>query len=222
MSDPTYIAIDGPVASGKTAIGRLLARRLGYRFLDTGLMYRAATWAAIERGIDLEDEESLTGLASALEMRQVADESGERLLVDGQDITHRLRDPQVERGVSPVAKVSGVRSAMVERQRSIAKDGPIVMVGRDIGTVVLPDAGVKVFLKASVEVRARRRFNEMEAEGQSLDYRQVLDDLARRDKIDSERSDSPLLPADDAFQIDTDNLRIDEVAEKILSFVENG
>ena len=118
--------------------------------------------------------------------------------------------------------MSGVRSAMVKQQRSIAKDGPIVMVGRDIGTVVLPDAGVKVFLKASVEVRARRRFNELEAEGQSLDYRQVLDDLARRDKIDSERSDSPLRPADDAFQIDTDNLQIDEVAEKILSIVESG
>ena len=221
MSGSMSIAIDGPVASGKTVVGRLLARRLGYRFLDTGTMYRAVTWGAIMRGIDLDDDDSLTRLASTLAMRLIADKGEDRLVVDGEDVTNHLRGQEVERGVSLVAKVSGVRSALVNQQRTIAKEGPIVMVGRDIGTVVLTDAKLKVFLEASVELRARRRVQELEEEGQKPDFQQVVDDLVQRDKIDSERADSPLRPAGDALQIDTDNLEIDEVAAKILSFIES-
>lgn len=217
MSYPTSIAIDGPVASGKTAVGRLLARRLGCRFLDTGAMYRAVTLVALERATDLEDGDALTGLATSLDMRLTAGESGDRLVVDGQDVTDRLRDAEVERGVSLVARVPGVRSALVRQQRAIAREGPVVMVGRDIGTVVLPDAGVKVFLRASAEVRARRRYLELAAKGNAPDFRQVMDDLVRRDKIDSARDDSPLRPALDAIQIETDNMGIEEVVEKIIS-----
>ena len=220
MSDPKSIAVDGPVASGKSAVGRLLAGHLGWRFLDTGVMYRAVTWVAIRRGVGLENEEALTILAASLDIQLIAGEAGDRLVVDGQDITAFMRHPEVEAGLSLVSKVSGVRSALVKQQRAIAEQGPIVMVGRDIGTVVLPDARLKVFLNASVEVRARRRHLEAHSSGRSPGYQQVVDDLMRRDKMDSERADSPLRPAEEACQIETDNLEVEEVAHKILSILE--
>ena len=213
------IAIDGPVASGKTAVGRLIAKRLGWRFLDTGAMYRAVTWVALQLGTKLDDEEALTQLSSELDIRPVASEAGDKLLVDGEDITAYLNRRDVEQNVSLVAAASGVRSVLVERQRDIAQEGPIVMVGRDIGTVVLKDAGIKVYLKASVEARAQRRYLELQQKSSTASYRQVEDDLRRRDTLDSGRVDSPLRPADDALQIDTDNLGIEEVAENILSHV---
>ena len=211
------IAIDGPVASGKTVVGRLAAQRLGCRFLDTGIMYRAVTWVALSRGVGLGDDEALAELATSLEMRLVPGEAGDRLLVDGEDVTDFLREPEVDRGVSQVSAVSGVRRALVEQQRAIASEGSIVMLGRDIGTVVLPDADVKVFLKASVEVRARRRYSELQEKGSDISYDQVASDLERRDRIDSERADSPLRPADDAIQIDTDSLSVEDIAERILA-----
>lgn len=217
MPPITSIAIDGPVASGKTAVGRAVAGRLGLRFLDTGAMYRAVTWAAVQRGTGLDDPNALTELAESIEMLLVADEAGDRLLVDGEDVTDHLRDRDVERGVSLVSAVSGVRTAMVSQQRSVARQGPIVMVGRDIGTVVLPDADVKVFLEASVDVRAGRRYHEMRSQVKSPDYQDVVDDLTSRDKIDSERADSPLAPASDAVRLHTDDLTVDQVVERILT-----
>ena len=182
-------------------------------------MYRAVTWVALQHGTKLDDEEALTQLSSDLDIRPVAGEAGEKLLVNGEDITAYLGSRDVEQSVSLVAAASGVRSVLVERQRGIAQEGPIVMVGRDIGTVVLKDAGIKVYLKASVEARARRRYLEMQQQSSRASYRQVEDDLRRRDTLDSGRVDSPLRPADDALQIDTDNLGIEEVAENILSHV---
>ena len=217
MFELNSIAIDGPVASGKTAVGRLAAGRLGFRFLDTGAMYRAVTWVAIRREIGLEDAEALTRLAGTIEIRLVPSEAGDRLVVDGEDVTDHLRDQDVERAVSQVSAVSGVRTAMVSQQRAVARQGPIVMVGRDIGTVVLPDADVKVFLEASVDVRAKRRYDELRSQGKSPEYQDVVDDLASRDKIDSERADSPLMPASDAVRLDTDDLTVDEVVERILT-----
>ena len=170
--------------------------------------------------MDLADEKSLEDLSNGVEIRLVANAAGDRLLLDCEDITEHLRRPDVERGVSLVARVSGVRSAMVRQQRSIAAQGPTVMVGRDIGTVVLKDAGLKVFLKASVNVRARRRLGELEERGRRPDYDQVVDDLVRRDKIDSERVDSPLRPAEQAFTINTDDLAIAEVVDKIMAALE--
>ncbi len=213
------IAIDGPVASGKTVVGRLIAQRLGCRFLDTGIMYRAVTLVALNRGVELGDDEALTALATSLEMRLVPGEAGDRLLVDGEDVTDFLREPDVDRGVSQVSAVSGVRSALVEQQRAIAREGSIVMLGRDIGTVVLPKADMKVFLTASVEVRARRRYHELLENGSDISYDQVASDLERRDRIDSERAASPLRPADDATQIDTDNLGVEEIARRIIATV---
>ncbi len=213
------IAIDGPVASGKTVVGRLIAQRLGCRFLDTGIMYRAVTLVALNRGVELGDDEALTALATSLEMRLVPGEAGDRLLVDGEDVTDFLRESDVDRGVSQVSAVSGVRSALVEQQRAIAREGSIVMLGRDIGTVVLPKADMKVFLTASVEVRARRRYHELLENGSDISYDQVASDLERRDRIDSERAASPLRPADDATQIDTDNLGVEEIARRIIATV---
>lgn len=211
------VSIDGPAASGKSVIGREVARRLGIRFLDTGIMYRAVTWASIRRGIDPGREHELTSLADCSEIRLVSVCEDDRLLLDGDDITDRIRLAEVDAAVSAVSAVSGVRRALVSQQRAIAADGPIVMSGRDIGTVVLPDACVKVFLTATVEVRARRRAAE---EAGRADYKKIMDDLARRDGIDSERKDSPLRPAEDAITIATDNMTIEEVVNEILSKVQ--
>ncbi len=200
-------------------VGRLVSRQLGCRFLDTGTMYRAVTWAAQQRNMDLEDEDTLSALAHSLDMRLIPGNGGDRLIVNGQDVTDYLRNPEVERGVSLVSRIPGVRAAMVVRQRAMADEGPIVMVGRDIGTVVLPDAPVKVFLNASVNVRARRRYDEMRQGGSTIEYERVLEDLIRRDKLDSERTDSPLRPAKDAVQLMTDDMEIEEVAQRILSLV---
>jgi cytidylate kinase len=213
------IAIDGPVASGKSVVGRAVARQLGISFLDTGTMYRAFTWAALRRGIDPKDAATLTKLAKTLDMRLVIDGDRQKLLVDGMDATSHLRDPEVERAVSHVSAVHEVRTAMVALQRDIARDKPIVMVGRDIGTVVLKDATLKVFLKASPEVRARRRYDEQKEGGKSVSYQEVLAGLVKRDTIDTERTDSPLRPARDAVQIETDPLTVDGVVQKILELL---
>ena len=219
MPEPKAIAIDGPAASGKTVVGRRVAQRTGFRFLDTGAMYRAVTWEALQRGLKLEDESALVGLARDLSVQLVPTEGRERLLVDGRDVTGNLRKPEVDHGVSLVAQMPGVRRALVRQQRAIAIEGSIVMAGRDIGTVVLPDAQLKVFLTASVEVRARRRYQELQRIGDPVDYSQVVDELMRRDKIDSERTDSPLRPAKDAVTIDTDDLGVADLAERILHLV---
>ena len=217
------VAIDGPVASGKTAVGRRLAQRLGYRFLDTGAMYRAFTWAAVNRDVDPDDWESQARLAGQLRIRLVPGDDGNRLFVDDQDVTDHLRSPEVERNVSLFSRVPGVRAALVEQQRAVAREGPIVMAGRDIGTVVLVDAEVKVFLDASVEVRARRRFRELESGGgERPDIHRVREELERRDMIDTEREDSPLRPANDAVRIDTDCLETEEVVDSIMSFLGRG
>ena len=221
MPNAASIAIDGPVASGKTAVGQRLASRLGWRFIDTGSMYRAVTLAALERGVPTDDGDALTDLAGCLEMKLVTDASGGRLLVGGKDVTDDLKGAAVERGVSQVSSVSGVREALVRQQRSVADGGSIVMVGRDIGTVVLPTADLKVYLTASAEVRARRRHLEVSRGDSPPGYRQVLDDLRRRDALDSGRADSPLRRAEDAVEIDTAGLDIDGVAEAILSLLES-
>ena len=215
------MAIDGPVASGKTAVGRLLADRLGFGFLDTGLMYRAVTLEAHCRGISTDDDGALSRLAADMTIEAVSEGGAQRLLVDGEDVTGQLRDPAVERVVSRVSEVSGVRAALVRRQREMSESAPVVMVGRDIGTVVLPDAGVKVYLEASVEVRARRRHRELEARGDPPPLEQVVDDLTRRDKMDSQRADSPLRAACDAVRIFTDDLDVEGVVERVMGMIDH-
>lgn len=215
MPKPATIAIDGPGAVGKSAIGSLLAQRLGYRFLDTGAMYRALTWLALELGIDLEDEKALEELALGASIELAA----EAVMVAGRDVTGDIRGEEVERGVSLVAKVAGVRRALVAQQRQMAQGGRVVVAGRDIGTVVLPHAELKLYLAASAEERAHRRYLELVQRGEEANYEQVLAELKRRDKIDSERALAPLQPAPDAKIIDTDGLNIEQVLAEIMGII---
>ena len=220
MPKPLQVAIDGPVASGKTVVGKLLARRLGYRFLDTGAMYRAMTWLALKDGVVLEDE-PLTQLACRTRIEVVLDEEGNnRILVNGDDVTDELRTRQVDEAVSVVSRVPGLRDAMVAQQRAIARDGPIVMVGRDIGTVVLPQAGLKVYLEALVAERARRRYLELKETGKEVSYDAVLENLTQRDKIDSGRAYAPLRPASDARILHTNHIGVKDVVAEIMSMME--
>ena len=218
MTSHITIAIDGPVASGKTTVGRIVAQQLGCRFLDTGWMYRAVAHAGLRAQLDLHDQDEMTELVEGLTMKLVGTEHGERLLVDGEDVTDQLQDSQVERGVVPVAANRGVRRVLVHQQRLIADDGPIVMVGRDIGTMVIPDATIKFYLTASQETRAKRRYEERRNTPDSSTYEEVLYRLIHRDRIDSQRAESH--PADDAVIIDTDNLDACETARRIIDLIE--
>jgi cytidylate kinase len=221
---PVTIAIDGPAASGKSTVGEALAERLGYLYFDTGVMYRAVTWAALERGIPIEDEDAVTALARQLciEVTEPTAADGRQytVLADGVDVTWAIRAPAVDANVSPVSAYSGVRRALVAQQRRVAAGVAVVMVGRDIGTVVLPDADLKIYLDATVEERARRRWREMEERGKEADYEVVLRSMRRRDQIDSSREASPLRAAPDAVLLDTTDLNVDEVVGEAERLVE--
>lgn len=221
---PRTIAIDGPAASGKTTVGDLLAQELGHLHFDTGVMYRAVTLAALERGTPIEDEPAVTRLAETLriDVTPPAIDDGRRytVQVDGTDVTWAIRATNVDANVSKVSAYRGVRSALVPQQRRVAARGPVVMIGRDIATVVLPDADLKVYLDATVEERAHRRWRELLARGRPADCRDVLAAMERRDDIDSHREVSPLRVADDAVVVDTTHLSIEEVVDRLRVLVE--
>ena len=220
---PAIIAIDGPAASGKSTVGYRLANALDYLFFDTGVMYRAITWAALTRGVAVEDELAVAGLARAIAIDLCsplpAHQDGRHatVLVDGQDVTWLIRTPEVDHNVSVVSAYPEVRRAMTTRQRQIAhhygrgdaERAGIVMVGRDIGTVVMPDAPLKLYVDATPEERARRRHHELRKQGKSIAYDQVLAAMIRRDRIDSERAVAPLRLADDAVRIDNSHQSAD-------------
>ncbi len=211
------IAIDGPVASGKTTVGRALAARLGYRFVDTGLMYRALTLVALRRGIDATDGAALGKLAAETEIGILSGPGGgTQVHADGGDVTADLRTAEVEAAVSLIAQVPAVRHAMVAQQQRIAEGGNVVMVGRDIGTKVLPNA-TKVFLTAPPAERARRRLVELEAGGNAPSLEEVRENLALRDALDSERTEGPLRVADDAVLIETEGLAVQAVVDAVVS-----
>jgi cytidylate kinase len=218
MPHPNIIAIDGPAASGKSTLGRRLADRLGYLFFDTGVMYRAVTWVTLQRGVAVTDEPAVTHLAETvqIDIRPPSKEDGRAcdVLVDGIDITWEIRTPDVERNVSPVSVYRGVRQALASQQRRIGLRGKVVMVGRDIGTVVLPEADLKIYLDASAEERARRRYTEIIQRGEKADYEEILAGVRMRDEIDSTRTHSPLRAAADAVILDSDKLNADEVFAK--------
>jgi cytidylate kinase len=222
---PSTIAIDGPAASGKSTIGELLADRLGALYFDTGVMYRAVTWVALDRDIAIGDEEAVTALAERLHI-DVTDPTADdgrqyTVLADEEDVTWKIRQPAVDANVSAVSAYPGVRRALVAQQRRVAAKGPVVMVGRDIGTVVIPDADLKIYLDASVEERAQRRWREMRERGKEADYEAVLSSMRRRDAIDSNREASPLRVAGDAVVVDTTDLSIEEVTDKVADLVES-
>jgi len=214
----SFIAIDGPVGSGKTAAGRMLAARLGHMFLDTGVMYRAITYLALQKNLSLSDSKALTLLASKADMELVGDPGEEcRVIVNAGDVTKHLRRPEVDRSVSAVSAVPGVRDVLLRLQREAAAKGQIVMVGRDIGTVVMSGAGLKIYLDASVEVRARRRYDQLLESGSGIAYETVLEDLRRRDELDSTRDVAPLKPASDAVIVPTDDLELESVVDRLES-----
>lgn len=219
----SLIAIDGPAASGKSTVGRLLAEKLNFLYLDTGCMYRAITWAALQHGIAVADETAVTQLAQEIQIdiQPVREEDGRHytVLVDGQDITWELRTPAVDANVSLVSSYLGVRQEMVKRQRTFGQRGAVVMVGRDIGTVVMPDAPLKLFITASAEERAHRRTRDRQNQGHSADYDLILADVQRRDNIDSNREHSPLRPASDALLIDSTSQPPAQIVNAILDMM---
>lgn len=222
---PVTIAIDGPAASGKSTVACSLARELGYLYLDTGVMYRAVTWAVLERRIPVGDEQAVAALASHLRIDvgppSVDDGRQYTVLVDGTDITWAIRLPRVSASVSSVAAYPGVRKTLVSKQRRMAAQGPVVMVGRDIGTVVLLHADLKIYLDASPEERARRRLSELQARGERVEYGEVLASMRRRDEIDSHRAASPLRVAEDAVVVDTTHVKVHEVLVILKRLVED-
>jgi cytidylate kinase len=223
MEIPQVIAIDGPASAGKSTVGQLLAQRLGYVYFDTGLMYRVVTLAALQRGIPIEDEPAVTRLAETIQIEvsapAVSDGRQYTVLADGQDVTWAIRSPEVEQAVSPVSAYPGVRRALTQQQRRIGLAGRMVMVGRDIGTVVLPEAQLKIYLDASVEERAARRTRESQARGVPAAYPGVLQAMKRRDQIDSQRASAPLRPAEDAVILDSTAMDVDQVLAEILRLV---
>ena len=221
-SKPQLIAMDGPVAVGKSSVGLRLANRLGYIFFDTGMIYRAFTWKVLKSGISTEDEQKLCHLATTTEFDFTPSKQGAiSLFVDGEDVSSKLLCVKIEELVALIAKVAGVRKAMVSQQRKLAERGKVVMAGRDIGTVVLPWAELKIFLTASTEERARRRHRELLRRGENCSLETVLADLKKRDELDINRTISPLKPAEDAIIIDTENLSLEQVVDKICTLAVN-
>ncbi len=212
------IAIDGPAASGKSTLGFRLAEALGYLYFDTGLMYRAVTWLAIHHQVSISAEAEVTRLAEDVPIEVTAPSQADGrvcdVIVEGRDITWEIRQPQIDANVSAVSAYPGVRQALTRQQRRIGLRGRVVMVGRDIGTVVLPDADLKIYLDASAEERARRRHDENLQRGMPSDYQEVLAKVIDRDRIDTTRAVAPLSAAADAVILDSDRLTADEVFQK--------
>ncbi len=216
------IAMDGPAASGKSTIGYMLAEKLGFLFLDTGCMYRAVTLAAFKEGVDVADETAVTHLAHTIQIDiqpPAGEEDGRQYttILNGQDVTWELRSPDVDTHVSLVSSYKEVRAEMVRRQRQFGLRGQVVMVGRDIGTVVMPDAPLKLYITASAAERARRRWLDRQEQGHTNNYETILADVQRRDQFDSTRQHSPLQPANDAILIDTTNLTPPEIVQQITT-----
>ncbi len=221
---PQVIAIDGPAASGKTTLADLLAAELHYLYLDTGIMYRAVTLAALSQKLDLDNEQWITQLAETVKINVKpptrCDGRKYDVELDGEDVTWLIRTAEVDANVSKVSAYPGVRTAMTEQQRTIAKAGRIILAGRDIGTVVLPDADLKIYLDASAKARAERRWLELKQRGIDADLDEIYQGMIARDNYDSMRAIAPLKPADDAIIIDTDNKSVEQVFQEIMKLIE--
>lgn len=220
---PNTIAIDGPAASGKSTLGKSLANYLGYLFFDTGVMYRAVTWLALNQQVQIADEQKISELAKNchIDIRppSVSDGRDNDILVNDIEITWEIRSPEVDANVSPVSAYPGVRAALTKQQRRIGQRGKIVMVGRDIGTVVMPNADLKIFLVASAEERAKRRYKQLVERNIPADYDQILAVVKQRDEIDSTRDTAPLRAATDAILLDSDDLNAKGVLKKVIDTI---
>ncbi|KLU66701.1 MULTISPECIES: (d)CMP kinase [Desulfosporosinus] len=215
------IAIDGPAGAGKSTVAKLVAKGLDLFYVDTGAMYRAIAYKALSSGISINDEEKVSQIAQRTEV--MLDHSDERLVwCDGQNVTQAIRNPEVSRAVATVAAYAKVRERLVELQRMEAARGGVVMDGRDIGTHVLPEADLKIFLTASADERARRRWIELQNSGRNVSFEEVFQDMQRRDRQDMEREVSPLKPARDAKILDTTGLKVEDIVTKILRLAQEG
>lgn len=224
QNHPPVIAIDGPAASGKSTVGEAVSERLGFLYFDTGAMYRAVTQAALARDIPISDESAVSELAEVVHIDVAApnvdDGRQYTVLVDDEDVTWSLRTSEVDDNVSPVSAYPVVRAALTRQQRRIAAQGSVVMVGRDIGTVVMPDAPLKIYLDASPEERARRRWEELERRGQESHFESILNAIRARDAYDSTRKTAPLRAAADAIIVNTDGMNAEQVVDEVLRLAE--
>ena len=216
---PLVVALDGPASSGKSSVGAAAAREVGFRFCDTGLLYRAITWLVLQREIDPADPAALVALVGEVELAPDLQGRLARVLVDGVDVTDRVHAPDVDRRVSEVSRVGELRAALLQRQRAIASGGRIVVAGRDIGTVILPEAGLKIFLDASAEERARRRSEERSLEPDGAEAQAVLAELRRRDDLDRNRPVAPMRPAPDAVHIVTDGNTFEQTVAQVVAAI---
>lgn len=219
MKKPLSIAIDGPAAAGKSTIAKLVAKKLNYIYVDTGAMYRALTWDVLRHSGDPKDAAQVHERLMSIEIGLQNGPQGQDVLVDGQVVTGEIRSPEVTQAVSTVSQHASVREELVRRQKRLAQQGGVVMDGRDIGTVVMPDAEVKIYMTASVDERARRRYEENRAKGFVSDLETLKAEIAARDKADTEREVSPLRKAADAVEVDTSHRTIEETAGEILRIV---
>ena len=213
------VAIDGPMGAGKSTVARALAQRLGFGYVDTGAMYRSVALMCARWGVDMQDADAVTRLAQTLRIEFQPAPSGDRVIVNGEDVTDAIREPSVSDGASIVSTIPRVREALVARQRELGREGGVVMEGRDIGTVVFPDAEVKVFLNASPEARARRRYDELRARGAQVTLEAIMRAQAERDQRDATRAQSPMRAAADAVVIDSTVLSMDQVVDEIVRVV---
>ncbi|MGQ9508063.1 MAG: (d)CMP kinase [Thermodesulfobacteriota bacterium] len=213
------ISIDGPSGAGKSTVAQALAKRLGYRYIDTGAMYRAVAWKVKRESVALEDEASLVQIASSLNLSFVTEENRIRLFENHEEITEAIRSPEMSRLASEISKRKGVREVLVEKQRTMGKDGGVVIEGRDIGTIVFPKADIKFYLNASPEERGRRRFKELMERGIEIDFKETLREVVDRDRNDMNREISPLRKAEDAIEIDSTHRSVEEVVDEMVRLI---
>lgn len=213
------VAVDGPAGSGKSTVAKEIAKALGILYIDTGAMYRTVGMACLKKGIDPADEGAVVASLDDLDMKIFPEAGGQRILLDGEDITSHIRTEEIGKAASSVAAYQKVREKLVEIQQGLAKEQSVIMDGRDIGTKVLPDAEVKIYLDASVEERAKRRVGELEAQGKTADLEIIREEIAQRDYQDMHRENSPLCRAEDAVNVDTTGLDIPAVTEKLLALI---
>ena len=216
------VAIDGPASSGKSTISKLIAKKNHFVYLDTGAMYRVVTLAVLKNQISLDDHRAIEQLVQTIEIGFSMQDGKQSVFMNGEDVTDEIRSVEVTRNVSAVSALKEVRTRLVHLQQEIAENHSIIMDGRDIGTVVLPQAEIKIFLVASVEERAKRRFIENQEKGIEMSYEELVEDIRRRDHIDSTRKESPLKKAEDAIEIDTTTMTIDDVVKTVTALIQKG